>query len=116
MTAPGPNSAARRAARIPVERTGAALFLIGGERDRTWSSGAMVRSLVNAMDAAGKGTQVEAFVAPTAGHFLCGDGLYPHRAWQEDNASSYAPDIDAQGAAEFAAYETKLAFLRRILR
>jgi pimeloyl-ACP methyl ester carboxylesterase len=105
-----------RAARIPIERTGAALFLIGGERDRTWSSGAMVRSLVNAMDAAGKGSQVEAFVAPTAGHFLCGDGLYPHRAWQEDNASSYAPDIDAQGAAEFAAYEAKLAFLRRILR
>lgn len=105
-----------RAARIPIERTGAALFLIGGERDRTWSSGAMVRTLVNAMDAAGKGRQVEALVSPTAGHFLCGDGLYPHRAWQEDSASSFAPDIDAQGAAEFAAYEAKLAFLRRVLR
>lgn len=76
----------------------------------------MTRSLVNAMDAAGKGGQVEALVSPTAGHFLCGDGLYPHRAWQEDNASAYAPDIDAQGAAEFAAYEAKLAFLRRVLR
>lgn len=109
-------AAEARAARIPIERTGAALFLIGGERDRTWSSGAMTRSLVNAMDAAGKGGQVEALVSPTAGHFLCGDGLYPHRAWQEDNASAYAPDIDAQGAAEFAAYEAKLAFLRRVLR
>jgi hypothetical protein len=105
-----------RAARIPIERTAAALFLIGGERDRTWSSGAMTRSLVNAMDAAGKGAQVEALVAPTAGHFLCGDGLYPHRAWQEDSQSVYAPDIDAQGAAEYAAYVAKLAFLRRVLR
>ena len=105
-----------RAARIPIERTSAALFLIGGERDRTWSSGAMTRSLVNAMDSVGKGAQVDALVAPTAGHFLCGDGLYPHRAWQEDNASAFAPDIDAQGAAEFAAFEAKLAFLHRILR
>lgn len=104
-----------RAARIPIERTGAALFLIGGERDRTWASGAMTRSLVNAMDSAGKGAQVDALVSPTAGHFLCGDGLYPHRAWQEDNESAFAPDIDAQGAAEYAAFIAKLAFLRRIL-
>ncbi len=101
---------------IPIERTGAALVLIGGERDRTWSSGAMLRSLVNAMDAAGKGRQVEAVVSPAASHYLCGDGLYPDRAWQEDNASSHAPDIDAQGTAEFAAYEPKLAFSRCALR
>lgn len=105
-----------RAARIPIERTGAALFLIGGDRDRTWSSGAMVRSLVNAMDAVGKGAQVEPFVVPTGGHFLCGDGLYPHRAWQEDNPSPFAPDIDAQGTAEYNAYVAKLDFLRRALR
>ncbi|WP_073977256.1 hypothetical protein [Erythrobacter donghaensis] len=55
----------------------------------------MVRSLVNAMDAAGSGRQVEALVSHTACHFLCGDGLFPHRAWQEDSASSYALAIDA---------------------
>jgi pimeloyl-ACP methyl ester carboxylesterase len=104
-----------RAARIPIERTRAQLYLIGGERDRTWASGAMTRSLVSAMDAAGKDAQVESLISPTGGHFLCGDGLYPHRAWQEDNASPFAPDIDAQGQAEFAAYEGKMAFLRRVL-
>ena len=109
-------SNAAREARIPIERTGAALFLIGGDRDRTWSSGAMTRSLVNAMDAAGKGGQVDAYVSPTAGHFLCGDGLYPHRAWQEDDPSPFAPNIDKQGAGEYTAYVAKLDFLRRVLR
>jgi acetyl esterase/lipase len=106
---------AARAARIPIERTRAQLYLIGGERDRTWASGAMTRSLVNAMDAAGRGAQVETLISPTGGHFLCGDGLYPHRAWQEDNTSPFSPDIDAQGQAEYAAYEGKIAFLRRVL-
>lgn len=108
--------AAARAARIPIERTRARLFLIGGDRDRTWASGAMVRSLANAMDAAGRGRQVTSFVSPDAGHYLCGDGQYPHRAWQEDNASAFAPSIDAQGAAEYSAYVAKLAFLRDALR
>jgi acetyl esterase/lipase len=106
---------AARSARIPIERTRAQLYLIGGDRDRTWASGAMTRSLVNAMDAVGRGAQVESLVSPTGGHFLCGDGLYPHRAWQEDNASPFAPDIDAQGQAEYAAYKGKIAFLRRVL-
>lgn len=106
---------AARAARIPIEHTRAHLYLIGGERDRTWSSGAMTRSLVNAMDAAGQGARVESLISPTGGHVLCGDGLYPHRARQEDNSSPYAPDIDAQGQAEYAAYQGKLSFLRRTL-
>lgn len=106
---------ASRAARIPIERTGAELFLIGGDRDRTWASGSMVRSLANAMDAVGRRSRVETFISATGGHFLCGDGLYPHRAWQEDNASKFAPDVDAQGQAEVAAYEAKVAFLRRVL-
>lgn len=104
-----------RAARIPIERTSARLFLIGGDRDRTWASGSMVRSLANAMDAVGKGDQVETLVSPTGGHFLCGDGLYPHRLWQEDSTSAYAPDIDGQGRGEVAAYEAKIAFLKRVL-
>lgn len=104
-----------RAARIPIERTSARLFLIGGDRDRVWASGAMVHSLANAMDAVGKGDQVETLVSPTGGHFLCGDGLYPHRMWQEDSTSPFAPDIDAQGRAEVAAYDAKIAFLRRAL-
>lgn len=104
-----------RAARIPIERTSARLFLIGGDRDRTWASGSMVRSLANAMDAAGKGAQVETLVSATGGHFLCGDGLYPHRLWQADDASAFAPDLDEQGRAEAAAWVAKLAFLHHAL-
>ena len=105
-------ASAARLARIPIELSRARLLLIGGDRDRTCSSGAIVRSLANAMDAVGKGRQVETLVSPTGGHFLRGDGLYPHRAWQEDETSPYAPDIDAQGAEEFAAYQAKPPFSR----
>jgi pimeloyl-ACP methyl ester carboxylesterase len=104
-----------RAARIPIERTTADLFLIGGDRDRTWSSGPMVSSLANAMDAAGRGDQVETFISPTGGHYLCGDGLYPHRLWQVDDPSVFAPNLDDQGRAEAAAWEAKIAFLNRTL-
>jgi hypothetical protein len=52
-------------------------------------------------------------VFPTIGHSRL---TYPHRAWQEDSAFFVATYIDAQGATEFAAYEAKLAFLRRVLR
>lgn len=104
-----------RAARIPIERTGASLFLIGGDRDRTWSSGSMVRSLANAMDAAGRGAQVETFISPAGGHFLCGDGLYPHRLWQVDDPSAFAPVLDEQGRAEADAWVAKIDFLRRVL-
>ncbi len=106
---------ASRAARIPIERSRAQLLLIGGDRDRTWGSGPMARSLASAMDAAGHGDRVQTLISATGGHFLCGDGLYPHRAWQEENASNFAPDIDAQGQAEVAAHEAKIAFLRRAL-
>ena len=51
----------------------------------------MTRSLVNAMDAVGRGAQVESLISPTGGHFLCGDGLYPHRAWQEDTHRPLRP-------------------------
>jgi acetyl esterase/lipase len=108
-------SGAARAARIPIERTRARLFLIGGDRDRTWNSGTMVRSLTNAMDAAGRGSQVETLISATGGHSLCGDGLYPGRAWQEDGTSAFSPDIDAEGQAEVAAYAAKIAFLRDAL-
>jgi hypothetical protein len=104
-----------RAARIPIERTGASLFLIGGDRDRTWSSGSMVRSLANAMDAAGRGAQVETYISPAGGHFLCGDGLYPHRLWQVDDPSAFAPILDEQGRAEAEAWVAKVDFLRRSL-
>ena len=75
----------------------------------------MVSSLANAMDAAGRGDQVETFISPTGGHYLCGDGLYPHRLWQVDDPSVFAPNIDDQRSGEAAAWEAKIAFLNRTL-
>lgn len=107
---------AARWARIPVEQSNAHLFLIGGGRDRTWSSGTMTQSIAATMRRAGRGRQVESFISPTADHYLCGNGTWPHRAYQAEPATVDAPDIDAQGAAEVAADAAKLAFLRRVLR
>ncbi len=108
--------AAGIAARIPIERSAAQLYLIGGDRDRTWSSGSMVRSLANAMAAAGRGAQVDTLIDPVGGHYLCGDGLFPHRAYQVQSPDPLAPQIDAQGVSEVAAYNGKIAFLRRVLQ
>jgi dienelactone hydrolase len=107
---------AARWARIPVEQTSARLFLIGGGRDRTWASGTMTANIVATMRRAGRGGQVETFVSPTADHYLCGNGQWPVRTYQQDRTGPDAPDIDAQGAAEVAAHAAKIAFLRRVLR
>ncbi len=107
---------AARWARIPVEQSDARLFLIGGGRDRTWASGAMTESIIATMQRAGRGRQVESIISPVADHYLCGDGTWPHRSYQDELATVDAPDIDAQGAAEVAAHAAKLAFLRRVLR
>jgi dienelactone hydrolase len=107
---------AARWARIPVEQTDARLFLIGGGRDRTWASGAMAENVAATMRRAGRGRQVETFISPTADHYLCGNGMWPHRSYQDEPGTPDAPDIDAQGAAEIAANAAKIAFLRRVLR
>jgi dienelactone hydrolase len=107
---------AARWARIPVEQTNARLFLIGGGRDRTWASGTMTESIAATMRRAGRGQRVETFISPTADHYLCGNGLWPHRSYQDEPGTPGAPDIDAQGAAEVAAHAAKIAFLRRVLR
>ncbi len=107
---------AARWARIPVEQSEARLFLIGGGRDRTWSSGTMTANIVATMRRAGRGDQVETLVSPTADHYLCGNGQWPFRSYQNDRTGPTAPDIDAQGAAEVAAHTAKIAFLRRVLR
>lgn len=107
---------AARWARIPVEQTHARLFLIGGGRDRTWASGSMTETIAATMRRAGRGGAVETFIAPTADHYLCGNGQWPVRSYQTDRTEPDAPDIDAQGAAEVAAHAAKIEFLRRVLR
>lgn len=104
------------AARIPIERSKAKLFVIGGDRDETWASGEMSDALVATMRKAGKGRQIQSYISPTAGHSLCGDGLWPHRAYQRDSDSPGAPVIDDEGAAADIAYRRKIQFLQKALR
>ena len=63
------------AARIPVERFRGAMLVAGGERDRTWPSGAMVQTIVERRAAAGRETV--ALVYPEAGHGLARTGWEP---------------------------------------
>jgi dienelactone hydrolase len=63
------------AARIPIENYRGALLVAGGGRDTVWPSADMVSNIVATRKAAG--LEVEAFVAPEAGHALGGPGTSP---------------------------------------
>lgn len=63
------------AAAIPIERYRGALLVAGGDRDRTWASGAMARSIGERRARAGLKTIVLSF--PDAGHGLGGSGWEP---------------------------------------
>jgi hypothetical protein len=76
----------------------------------------MAENVAATMRRAGRGRQVETFISPTADHYMCGNGTWPHRSYQDEPGTPDAPDIDAQGAAEVAANAAKIAFLRRVLR
>lgn len=62
-------------ARIAVERFAGAMLIAGGERDRTWPSGAMVQAIAERRAAAGRKTI--ALVYPEAGHGLAMTGWEP---------------------------------------
>ncbi|NJS13370.1 MAG: dienelactone hydrolase [Sphingopyxis sp.] len=63
------------AARIPVERYRGAMFVAGGDQDRTWPSGEMVRAIAERRAAAGRQTVAVSF--RDAGHGLSGSGWEP---------------------------------------
>jgi poly(3-hydroxybutyrate) depolymerase len=63
------------AARIPVERFRGALFIAGGDQDRTWPSGEMVRTIAERRAAASRQTVTLSF--RNAGHGLSGSGWEP---------------------------------------
>lgn len=63
------------AARIPVERYRGAMFIAGGDRDRTWPSGEMVRNIAERRAQAGR--QTVSLTFRDAGHGLSGSGWEP---------------------------------------
>src|SRR3984957_20705717 len=89
------------AATIPLERSHAALLLIGGGDDRTGDSGASVaRAALRLKDAAYR-HPFEALIYPTAGHGIVGTGW---RATALHNAGVFndggTAEADAHAAAD----------------
>lgn len=101
--------AAAAAARIPVERYGGALLVIGGDADQVWASGPMARAIAARRARAGRRTTLLAF--PAAGHALSGDGWGP--------TTGYGPGLGGKPAgnarAQREAWGTTLRFLAREL-
>ena len=104
-----------RRALIPIESARASFLLIGGDRDETWASGAMVRRLANRMRAAGRSRDVEEHVFAGAGHQICGDGTYPPHAYADDQTVPGHADLDAEGKASSETWRLTIDFFRRRL-
>jgi dienelactone hydrolase len=103
------------AAAIPVERSRAALLLIGGGDDQLGDSGACVIRLAARLKRAAYTHPKETLLYPAAGHVLIGTGWRPTTT---DNADVFqdggTPEADALAQAE--SWTKMLAFLGRHLR
>jgi dienelactone hydrolase len=105
----------REAARIKLERSHAALLLIGGGDDQLWDSGASVARFAVALKRAAYARPYEALIYPRAGHDLIGSGWRPTTG---DSAGFFrdggTPAADARAQAD--SWAKVLDFLRRELR
>lgn len=90
-------------ARIPVERYAGPMLIAGGDKDMTWPSGEMVRSIAERRAIAGRVTVALGF--PTAGHGLTGTGWAP---------LAY-PGMEAEAAGNAKAQQTVWAETVRFL-
>jgi dienelactone hydrolase len=102
------------AASIPVERSRAALLLIGGGDDQLGNSGACVMRLAARLKRAAYSHPYQALLYPAAGHVLLGTGWRPTTT---DNSDVFqdggTPEADAQAQAE--SWIKMLTFLRQRL-
>ena len=112
----GDHPAEAAAARIPIERSNARLLLIGSDRDEVWPSGAMVRSIEQAMARSGKAGNVRLLVFPTAGHLVCGTGSAPIRLFSLQSSDPAAKNVTDEGEAAARSQGASLEFLRSTLR
>lgn len=94
------------AARIMVEAISAPIFLAGGDRDTTWPSGQMVRTIAERR--AESGLPKEAYTFADAGHALSGTGWEPTGAGRSDTAQ-------ADSLAQRDVWPAAIKFLRRVL-
>ena len=102
------------AATIPVERSKAALLLIGGGDDRTGDSGASVERIARRLERSRYRFPHETLVYPDAGHGIVGSGWSPttmHNTGVFNDGGT--PEADARAQAD--AWTKMLAFLTKRL-
>jgi dienelactone hydrolase len=108
----GPETLA--AARIPIERSRAALLLVGGGDDEVADSGPCVERLKEMLDKARYARPYQALVYPEAGHAVFGTGWRPTTM---SNAGPFkdggTPEADAHAQAD--SWARMLEFLQREL-
>jgi hypothetical protein len=98
------------AATIPVERSKAALLLIGGGDDRTGDSGASVERISRRLERSQYRFPYEVLLYPAAGHGIVGSGWRPttmHNTGVFNDGGT--PEADARAQAD--AWTKTLAFL-----
>jgi dienelactone hydrolase len=102
------------AATIPIERSKAALLLIGGGDDRTGDSGASVARIARRLERSHYRFPYEALVYPAAGHAIVGSGWRPtttHNTGVFNDGGT--PEADARAQAD--AWTKMLGFLSQRL-
>ena len=98
------------AARIPIERTGAPLLLLGAERDEVWASSEMAQWIGATLAARGKSKLASVAQYSGAGHGICGDGSTP---WDLYGPGTADKRSTARSSAD--AWRRTVAFLTREL-
>jgi len=88
------------AARIPVERSAAALLLVGGLDDGMWPSAYAIEEIVAAVRATQPGQPVEIELSPT-GHQVMGTGWEPTTTFNRPRGrlQGGSPELDARAQA-----------------
>lgn len=105
---------ARAAATIPIERSDAALLLVGGGDDQLWDSGASVERLKTRLKTAAYAHRYSVLFYPDAGHVLIGTGWRPTTTDNDDPIQNGGnPSADAHAQAE--SWIQTVAFLKRAL-
>jgi dienelactone hydrolase len=102
-------------ASIPIERSHAALLLVGGGDDRTGDSGASVERAVNRLRRASYSFPYQALIYPHAGHGIVGTGWRPtttHNTGAFNDGGT--PQADAEAQAD--SWVKTLEFLRSMLQ
>ncbi|MCW5609885.1 MAG: acyl-CoA thioesterase/BAAT N-terminal domain-containing protein [Rubrivivax sp.] len=100
------------AARIPVERIAAPVFVAGAHDDQVWDSGSMTEAIAEARRRAGRETV--ALVFRDAGHALGGHGWSPTTQYNAGPSKmGGTPEANARAQAEVV--RELQAFLRRTL-